>query len=437
MARVFQRPGDREWWLDYADAEGKRRRVKTTTTSKREAEDLLAELRADRKREQLGLDVAIVSKVKTIGEAWEKWLDNWCPEGSQRRERGRFRANVRGKPIAALRLAQVSGETLDKWFAECLKAGQSPRTVNGHRRILRCIYNTLVRKRLYRGANPVKETKPLDEPERAYQLLTEIELKRLLPHVPQDWRDLVHLGFATGLRRGELYALRKDRTVVDLERATLTPRASNERDMPKGKKVKSIPLTPDAVELLRRAWDEAEPGGLLYPGPLGAMRSQSAKTAEMIRSAMVRAGLVEGWRHVCRWGCDVDQLHPDEQQRKCPVCTRFLWPKPIVREVRFHDLRHSTADYLLDRGVDMADVSQMMRHSSLEITNKVYRHRTVEALRKAITKPSVGTLERQLELLAAGQPPEVAAVLNEAREKLALARHQETNVVPLRGAKTT
>ena len=64
-----------------------------------------------------------------------------------------------------------------------------------------------------------------------HELLTEAELHRLLPHVPEHWRDLVHLGFTTGLRRGELFALRKDRNVVDLERATLTPRASNDRPM--------------------------------------------------------------------------------------------------------------------------------------------------------------------------------------------------------------
>jgi hypothetical protein len=37
MARVFQRPGDREWWLDYTDAEGKRRRVKVAKRKARGA----------------------------------------------------------------------------------------------------------------------------------------------------------------------------------------------------------------------------------------------------------------------------------------------------------------------------------------------------------------------------------------------------------------
>lgn len=432
MARIFRRPGDDCWWLDFVDTDGKRRRVKTTTTSKREAEDLLAEKRSAKKRSDLGLEVAATSSVRTLGEAWALWLDRWCPPASLRREKGRYRANVEGQWIAASKLTQLSGDTLDKWFAEQRKQ-HSARTVNGHRRIIRCIYNTLIRKRLFRGINPVRETKPLEEAEYSHELLTEAELRRLLPHVPVDWRDLVHLGFVTGLRRGELFALRKDRNVVDIEHARLTPRASNARELTKGKRVKSIPLTPDALELVRRAWESAEYGALLFPDRLGGMRSVHAKTSEMIRSAMARAGMIEAWEHHCYWGCEVVEQHADEQLRPCPKCKRFMRAKAVVRHVRFHDLRHSTATHLLDKGVDLHDVSQMLRHSDISITNKTYRHRSVEALREAITKPSIDTLEHQLELLAGGQSPEVSAVLNEAREKLALVRHRASNVVPFRG----
>jgi hypothetical protein len=123
--------------------------------------------------------------------------------------------------------------------------------------------------------------------------------------------------------------------------------------------VKSIPLTPDALEVLQRAWDAAEPGDLLFPRPgqPNVMRSEYSKTSRMVKAAMVRAGLVEGWQHVCRRGCDEKQIARDEQQRRCSKCNAILWPKPIVRNVRFHDLRHSTADHLLEHGVELADVS--------------------------------------------------------------------------------
>lgn len=426
MARVFKRAGDPEWWLDFVE-NGRRRRVKTNTTSKRAAEDLLAEKRADLKRVQLGLEVAPVSQVRTLGDAWEMWLSRWCPAASKRREAGRFNANVKGTKFALAPLAEINGDQLQAWFARKLE-DQAPRTVNGHRRIIRCIFNKLIQKRLFRGVNPVKETRPVEEPERAYELLTEMEFKRVLQHVPAEWRPLFHLAFVTGLRRGELFALKKDRTIVDLDRAILTPRGSNAREMPKGRRIKSIPLTPAALDVVREAWNAAEYGGYLFPSRSGGLRSENLRTAEILRTAMVRAGLVEGWLHRCRsTKCRernglVEVRHADEQQRKCPRCGWILQPIPVVRPVRFHDIRHSTADYLLENGVAMEAVSDMLRHSTIVITQQ-YRHRTVEALRKAIdVKPGEG-LERRLEQMAGAAPLPQATILREAIRKLALARH--------------
>jgi integrase len=410
--------------------------VKTNTTSKRVAEDQLAEVVAARTRVKLGLEVApVTTEIKTVGAAWSKWLDSFCPPASLETERSRYRANVDGSWVSKLKLAEVTGEHLDKWFRQVAKE-KSPALANALRAKLRTIYNALEKKGLYRGNNPAKATAPLESPEYPHQLLSSDEIARVLPFVDEYWRDLVHLGFATGLRRGELFALRKDRSVVDLERAILTPRASNGRPYTKGKLIKSIPLIPEALELVQRAWEAAEPGALLFPAKDGkSMRSRHSKTARMVRAAMVRAGLIESWVHRCRWGCADEVPAADEQTRKCPGCGRALWPHPVVRHVRFHDLRHSAADHLLEHGVELADVSQMLRHSSIDITNKTYRHRTVEALRKAITKPAPGSLERHLDALAQSQDPEVTEILAEAQRKLALVRHQTSNVVPLLEAK--
>lgn len=430
MSRVFKRPGDDFWWLDFTMG-GRRQRVKTNTKSKRAAEDLLAEKRTDITRVKLGLEVAATSRFATLAEAWKHWLLNWCPAASKSREQRRFDANVKESWIGKEKLTELSGERLEKWFAEKAKT-QAARTVNGHRRIVRCVYNSLIRHRLFRGVNPVKETKPMEEVEFAHELLSEAQFKRVVPFLPEDWRPLAIVAFTTGLRRGEIYALRKDRNVLDLEKRTLTPRASNNRLKPKGKVVKSIPLFDDALAVLRPAWDAAEHGALLFPGRSGGLRSENLRAAKILRNAMVRAGLVEGWDHRCRkTGCSGEApKQPDEQQRKCPRCQRIMWAHPIVRQVRFHDLRHSCAVYLLDRGVDMFSVSQMLRHSSIVITQKIYAHRTVETLRSSLDKSNPVALELTLERLAQAAP-ELATELRNVAAKAAQNRHHAANVVPL------
>jgi integrase len=45
-----------------------------------------------------------------------------------------------------------------------------------------------------------------------------------------------------------------------------------------------------------------------------------------------------------------------------------------IREVRFHDLRHSFASNLLAAGVDVVTVSRFMGHASPRITLTIYSH---------------------------------------------------------------
>jgi len=43
-------------------------------------------------------------------------------------------------------------------------------------------------------------------------------------------------------------------------------------------------------------------------------------------------------------------------------------------EIRFHDLRHSVATYLLEIGIPIEEVSAWLGHSSIATTAKVYAH---------------------------------------------------------------
>lgn len=43
-------------------------------------------------------------------------------------------------------------------------------------------------------------------------------------------------------------------------------------------------------------------------------------------------------------------------------------------KMRFHDLRHSTASILFDRGMSLEDVKNWLRHSDIETTSNIYLH---------------------------------------------------------------
>jgi len=56
-----------------------------------------------------------------------------------------------------------------------------------------------------------------------------------------------------------------------------------------------------------------------------------------------------------------------------------------IKNLRFHDLRHTFATRLVLAGVDLATVSKLLGHSSIQMTMR-YAHPTPEALKSAVSK---------------------------------------------------
>ena len=46
----------------------------------------------------------------------------------------------------------------------------------------------------------------------------------------------------------------------------------------------------------------------------------------------------------------------------------------ITVGMRFHDLRHSTASILFDKGWDLESVKSWLRHADIETTSNIYLH---------------------------------------------------------------
>lgn len=67
-----------------------------------------------------------------------------------------------------------------------------------------------------------------------------------------------------------------------------------------------------------------------------------------------------------------------------------LWPKALVRPIRFHDLRHTTANLLLMAGANPASVQRILRHSDSRITTEVYGHLVPDSRRAEIDRLAFG-----------------------------------------------
>jgi len=82
------------------------------------------------------------------------------------------------------------------------------------------------------------------------------------------------------------------------------------------------------------------------------MMAENVRLQHVLRRALSRAGIVTGFEHVCRRrGCGYVQTASNGELRRCPKDGRKLWPKALVRPIRWHDLRHTTASLLKAAGV--------------------------------------------------------------------------------------
>jgi hypothetical protein len=104
------------------------------------------------------------------------------------------------------------------------------------------------------------------------------------------------------------------------------------------------------------------------------MMRRDVNLEHTFRRALGRAGVVEGYRHVCRRkGCGHVESASDQEQQRCPVDGRKLWVKPVVRPFRFHDLRHTTGSLLIMSGADLAAVQRILRYNDPKLTTRSTR----------------------------------------------------------------
>jgi excisionase family DNA binding protein len=131
----------------------------------------------------------------------------------------------------------------------------------------------------------------------------------------------------------------------------------------------------------------------------------------ILRRALGRAGIVRFWRHVCRRrGCRHVEERQEQSERRCPKCEMKLWPKPVVRPIRFHDLRHTTARLVLRSAVLLVVVQKVLRHRDPKLTEAVYGHLATDDLRAEVNRLKLEGMPEapRLRAVHAGRAPPVS-----------------------------
>jgi integrase len=296
----------------------------------------------------------------TFREAAEEWFRHGCHEGGSRGQwkpstRRDYRSCLDGRLLPAFgdtRLEQVTARAVAQWRGFEMAEGRLPRrTAVKLTAILHGIFER-ARRAYDFPANPIDDVEPLRmryDPS-DYDFYSQIEVRALVRAAGSDQDGAIFLTAAfAGLRLGELLALRvRD---VDFEREALRVMGSVDpiegRGTTKGGKGRTVPMVPNVQQTLARLLQRERCTGdddPLFPGEAGGLLDGSA-LRRRFKTARKRAGL---------------------------------------RELRFHDLRHTFGSLAID-AANIVEVQAYMGHADVDTTMRYlhYKSRVGEAARLA------------------------------------------------------
>ncbi len=300
--------------------------------------------------------------------AWGKtWLERREELGEVRRPqetRTRWDLYLGSTPLAAMALRDIRPKHVQAWIDGMVKrkrgrgeAGRiSPGTIRHAFSHLRVCLAEAVRAE-HVDSNPCDGARLPKQREAPWTFLTTEEIaavERGAPGVPEASRRVFVFAIYTGLRAGEIMALRVGDVTLDGPRPEVHVQRSHDGP-PKSGKTRRVPLLPQAIGALREqiahlASDgvEVSPDDLVFPTP---------------RGCQYRRGDDWGWGN--RKRC-----------RKVEPGHRVAFG--ITRRVVFHALRHTAASHFVmgtwtDSPLELLTVRAILGHHSVT-TSERYSH---------------------------------------------------------------
>ncbi len=240
-------------------------------------------------------------------------------------------------------VAHIDPRAIER-YKELRAASVSPTTVNIELRTIKAFFSRLKYWKLIRE-NPCSEVTQLRVPQVPPAFLTSEQLKTLVDSIVEPWlREIVIFASMTGMRLGEV--LNVQWSDISCDAGTILVRSSDGYRV-KGGKMRTVPMNGTVATLLQA---KTRREGLVFKGRRGWRRAYGSYVSKKFKEAVRSLGFDE--------------------------------------RLQFHSLRHTFASLLVQRGVSLYEVQNLLGHSTVAVT-QIYAHLQPSTLQAAVNKISL------------------------------------------------
>ena len=317
---VYQR--GKNWYADYY-YEGKR--IRKTVGSRKDAENALAAIKADILRGEYKF-----KRERSIRfEDFAREYLEYSKVNKKSWKSDQVSLNRLVPFFGHLRLSKITPRFIEEYKQKRINEVKSA-SVNRELACLKFMF-TLAKKWKLVDENPVKEVKLFREQKIVMQILNKEEIDRLIECSADHLKKIIILALNTGMRRGEIFKLQwKEIDFIDNFIFIY---------MTKSGITRKIPMNNVVRETLKNIKRESE---FVFYNPKTKDHIKDVKTA---------------FKAACR--------------------------RAKINDLRFHDLRHTAATYMVTGGVDLVTVAEILGHADIKMTMR-YAHPTPENKRRAV-----------------------------------------------------
>jgi integrase len=345
---LFQRK-DGRWQASFVPENGKRRYVYGKTP-----DEALAKLRAEQEEDRKG--TLPIGPRQKLGDYLVQWLESTHkPPMSRVNTYVQYKSMINAHLVPGLGhiyLQKLTPQDIQNLYAQKIRSGLKPRTVASIHNVLHKALSNAVRWGLVSRNVASLVTVPRSERYEG-QTLTSDQARQLIDMVKGDRMEtILTLAITTGMRRGEILALRW--SDIDFKNKVLYVRRTVSRAHGFG-----IVVNDPKTKTSRRKITLAD-------FALEALQEHRARL-DQVRLQAGDKWCEQGLVFPCATGGFTEPGYV--YQRFQRMLKKIGFP-----QMRFHDLRHSAATILLVMGVPMKVVQELLGHSTIAMTADTYSH---------------------------------------------------------------